>query len=50
VPDDLLPFDLVLRHSLLQDIGDEVEASIIFGFYHEDVIDALLGRVPKRCF
>jgi hypothetical protein len=39
--DDLLPFDLVLRDSVFQDIGDEVEAPFIFGLCHEDVAATL---------
>jgi antibiotic biosynthesis monooxygenase (ABM) superfamily enzyme len=48
VPNDLFPFDLVFTDSLLQDIGDEVEAPIIFGFCHEDVTAAWRGHVARR--
>jgi hypothetical protein len=47
-PDDLLPFDLVFRDPLLQDVGDEVEAPIIF-FRHEDVAATWRGHVACRC-
>jgi hypothetical protein len=49
VPDDLLPFDLVFGDSLLQDVGDAVEAPIIFGFCHKDVVAAWRGNVARRC-
>jgi hypothetical protein len=49
VPDDLLLFDLVFQDPLLQDVGDEVEVSIIFGFRHEDVAAAWRGYVARRC-
>jgi hypothetical protein len=39
-PDNFLAFDLALRDALLQNVGDEVEALVIFSLCHEDVVAA----------
>jgi hypothetical protein len=45
VPDDLLAFDLFFWDALLNDVGDEVEALVIFNLHNEDVAaTTFLGR------
>jgi hypothetical protein len=46
-PDDFLAFNLVFRDALIQDVGDEVEAPIIFSFRHEDVMAARRVHVAR---
>jgi hypothetical protein len=35
-PDDFLTLNLVFRDAFLQDVGDKVEALVIFDLHHED--------------
>jgi hypothetical protein len=38
---------LVLRDPMLQDVGNDVEALVVFSLGHEDIAAALLGYVTR---
>jgi hypothetical protein len=48
MPDDFFTLDLVFQDTLLQDVGDNVKAPVIFGLRHEDVAAAQQGNVAMR--
>jgi hypothetical protein len=39
---------LVFRDPMLQDVGDDVEAQVVFSLGHEDVAAALRGYIARQ--